>query len=50
MITGGKPSVSTVSRYNSDGWIEEIAPLNTGREGHGCTRYYNNFGAEVKTL
>ena len=35
------------SRYNSDGWIENIGSLNTGRRSHGCTRYTNNFGAEV---
>ena len=47
LITGGYPYIATVSRYNSDGWIEDIGSLNTGRSEHGCTRYTNNFGVEV---
>ena len=47
LLTGGDTSRNTVSRYNSDGWIEDIGSLNTGRFGHGCTHYTNNFGAEV---
>ena len=30
-----------VSRYNINGWVEDLEDLNTGRWNHGCTRYTN---------
>ena len=52
LITGGYyPQVtSTVSRYNAEGWIEDIGNLNNARFGHGCSRYTNIFGKEVSSF
>ena len=47
LITGGFVNYAGVSRYNSDGWVENTGSLNAGRGWHGCTRYTNNIGAQV---
>ena len=47
LLTGGYYSLETletVSRYNINGWLEDLGDLNTGRRLHGCTRYTNNQG------
>ena len=42
VITGGKYSMRTASRYKIDGWQEDLGLLNIGRRKHGCSRYYKN--------
>ena len=37
-----------VSRYNINGWQEDLDDLNTGRYGLGCTRYTNKDGDKVR--
>ena len=46
VITGGGYVQRTVSRYNSTGWVEDLANLTVGRWNHGCSSYYKD-GAQV---
>ena len=41
MVTGEHFSLgkSKVSRYNIDGWVEDLDDLLSPRRGHACTRY-----------
>ena len=39
IVTGGNWRRSTVSVYNDDGWVQDLAPLNKGRYGHACGHY-----------
>ena len=50
LLTGGLYSKETVSRYNINGWLEDLDNLNTGRRLHGCTMYTNNDGVKVIML
>ena len=47
-VVGNWVRVSTVSRYNISGWIEDLGNLNRRRYHHGCTRYTNNEGIKVR--
>ena len=52
LLTGGyefgsSAGVSTVSRYNINGWVEDLNNLNTGRYGHGCSQFTNKHGYKV---
>ena len=50
LLTGGlryPTAVSTVSRYDINGWVEDLNNLNTARGLHGCTRYINKQGLQV---
>ena len=42
VITGGEYTMSRVSVYSLDGWVEDLPDLLTGRAGHGCGHYINN--------
>ena len=52
LLTGGEDFVtetsSRVSRYDINGWLEDLDDLNTGRSQHGCARYTNNNGDKVR--
>ena len=50
LLTGGGGSMETVSRYNINGWLEDLDNLNTGRRVHGCTMYTNNDGVKVRMI
>ena len=44
IITGGQNTtmnkgLKTVSVYNDDGWIQDLAPMQRGRYGHSCGHY-----------
>ena len=39
VITGGSETMTTVSRYNDQGWLEDLPDLNIGRQYHACTGY-----------
>ena len=39
VITGGYKTLTTVSVYGLQGWVEDLQPLNTGRRYHACTSY-----------
>jgi len=50
IITGGEytgTTVATVSRYNKNGWMEDLPSLNTGRRDHACGSYLNNDGNRI---
>ena len=47
VITGGYWTQTTVSRYNDDGWVEDMPSLNQGRNIHGCTLFLSG-GEQVR--
>ncbi len=44
VITGGYYTKTIVSEYNQEGWVGDLASLNVGRYGHGCSSFVS--GAE----
>merc|ERR1719342_927686 len=42
ILTGGDYTLTTVSRYSTSGWMEELPELNEGRYLHGCGYFYND--------
>merc|ERR1711976_131901 len=42
IITGGEGTKKTVSLYNREGWVRNLASLNTGRSGHACGKFKNS--------
>ena len=46
-MTGGLTSMNRVSRYNADGWVEDIGDLMFGRNVHGCLQFTNTLGTKV---
>ena len=36
VVTGGRHTRNTVSRYNRGGWVEDLASMTLGRYYHGC--------------
>ena len=47
VITGLDYPLNIVSRYNKDGWLEDLPSLNVGRNGHGCSQY-SSGGEQVR--
>ena len=47
VITGGVETLTTVSRYNESGWVEDMPSLNLGRYSHGCTTFMSG-GQQVR--
>ena len=47
IITGGLETLNIVSRYNKDGWVEDLPSLKEGRHGHGCSQY-SSGGEQVR--
>ena len=40
LVTGGSRTLTTVSRYGKQGWLEDFSyGLKTGRAVHGCGSY-----------
>ena len=39
VITGGRETLTTVSRYNDQGWLEDLPELITGRYFHACAEF-----------
>ena len=39
VITGGQITKTTVSKYDEEGWVEDMPSLNQGRYSHGCTSF-----------
>ena len=53
VLTGGYDpddniQLSSVQRYDLNGFVENLPSLNEAREIHGCGCYYNNDGEKVK--
>merc|ERR1719481_91040 len=42
ILTGGDYTLTTVSRYSTSGWMEDLPELNEGRGYHGCGYFYND--------
>ena len=55
IITGGSDTgnkldnVDIVSRYNKDGWVEDLPSLKVGRNNHGCS-HYSSGGEQVRLI
>ena len=48
IITGGSDTRNIVSRYDKDGWVEDLpSRLKVGRGGHGCSQY-SSGGEQVR--
>ena len=50
IITGGKNGADPDKRvavYSEDGYVENLAELNEGRNRHACTSYVSNNGSKV---
>merc|ERR1711874_743937 len=47
VITGGRDSMTAVSRYGADGFLGELPPLNEGRRSHGCGVFLGQDGGQV---
>ena len=53
VFTGGdtlEGFVSTVSRYNSEGWVEDLPSLGQARARHACAGYFNMDGIRVISI
>merc|ERR1719342_768573 len=42
IITGGSPSITTVSKYDKNGLVTDLSSMNTGRRLHTCGHYYSD--------
>ena len=53
VVTGGGGddgrATDRVSLYSSDGWVRDLASLNTGRQRHGCASFTDSNGQEVRS-
>ena len=47
VLTGGKYIMTTVSLYDTGGWVRDMPVLNKGRWRHGCTSYFTG-GEKVR--
>ena len=49
LITGGEyiDTRTTVSEYNTTGWMRDLAPLTQGRRVHSCTSFLSASGERV---
>ena len=47
ILTGGVYTKTTVSEYNTEGWVRDLAPLTHGRDGHACTSFLSASGERV---
>ena len=42
LVIGGNFTERTVSRYNRNGWLEDLPPINHGRRSHSCSNFVKN--------
>ena len=49
IITGGDHTMTTVSRYDRNGWIEDLPSLNGFRWGHACGTYLDTNNNRVSS-
>ena len=51
VVTGGRGTLTTVSVYGKEGWIEDFSSgLKTGRFGHGCSSFLSKDNERVINL
>ena len=48
VLTGGEDTMTQVSVYNSEGWVEDWAQLQTGRYQHACGHFVNTDNQVVR--
>ena len=44
LLTGGQYTYDRVTRYDADGWLDDLASLQQGRRMHGCSQFSDNYG------
>ena len=42
IVTGGDRSRRRVSKYTTNGWVEDLPDLNKERHSHGCGYYFDD--------
>ena len=42
IVTGGVRTQTRVSQYDRNGFVKNLASLNTGRDSHGCAQFTDN--------
>ena len=42
LVIGGNFTEKTVSRYNRNGWVEDLPSINDGRRSHSCSNFVRN--------
>ena len=42
IVIDGSSTLSTVSKYDKNGWVTDLTSLNNGRRLHSCGHYYSN--------
>ena len=47
ILSGGYFTLTTVSKYDKNGWIKDLPSLNTGRDRHGCGTYLDSNSNRV---
>ena len=47
VVTGGKETSGKVSRYNQNGWQEDLPDLKNGRWSHGCSNFVSGESETV---
>ena len=47
IITGGVDTRKTVTKYDKNGFMEDLPSLNTGRWDHGCGTYLDSNSQNV---
>ena len=50
IVTGGWNIFNTVSIYNDDGWVKNLASLNTGRYNHACSHFTSDNDLVTRQL
>ena len=56
ILTGGADTrydtlaLTTVSRYSTSGWMEDLPELNEGRRNHGCGYFFNDDMQTVSSI
>ena len=50
ILTGGQYTMSKVTVYNNEGFVDDWPELNTGRNNHGCGHYVNTASKMVRHI
>jgi len=44
LLTGGQYTYDRVTRYDADGWLDDLTSLQQGRRMHGCSQFSDSDG------
>ena len=50
VVTGGRDSYTTVSRYGKEGWIQDLPHLKIARDEHGCSSFLSEDNERVNLI